>query len=71
VPVVWIARVLNFIDKWIVDGIVRTLGEAGYVASLGLKYSQNGQVQTYGLITLLGAVLLIGISLYAVIGGVI
>ncbi|HEU4964750.1 MAG TPA: NADH-quinone oxidoreductase subunit L [Bacilli bacterium] len=70
VPVVWIARILNFVDHWIVDGIVRALGEAGYVSSLGLKYSQNGQVQTYGLITLLGTVLLIGISLYVVIGGI-
>ncbi|MDB5084296.1 MAG: NADH-quinone oxidoreductase subunit, partial [Bacilli bacterium] len=49
VPVVWIAKVLNFIDRWIVDGIVSLVGQIGYVSSLGIKYGQNGQVQTYGL----------------------
>ncbi|ASS73864.1 NADH-quinone oxidoreductase subunit L [Tumebacillus algifaecis] len=58
-PVVWIGRVLNFIDKWIIDGIVHLFGEGTVVGALGLKYSQNGQVQTYGLITILGAVALI------------
>jgi NADH-quinone oxidoreductase subunit L len=68
-PVVWIGHILNFIDKWIVDGIVHLVGEGTYVGALGLKYSQNGQVQTYGLITLLGAVILLGAAMYA-IGGV-
>ncbi|KEO83328.1 NADH-quinone oxidoreductase subunit L [Tumebacillus flagellatus] len=68
-PVVWIGHILNFIDKWIVDGIVHLFGEGTLIGSLGLKYSQNGQVQTYGLVTLVGAVLLIGFAMYAV-GGV-
>jgi NADH-quinone oxidoreductase subunit L len=68
-PVVWIGHILNFIDKWIVDGIVHIFGEGTYIGSLGLKYSQNGQVQTYGLVTLIGALLLIGAAMYAV-GGV-
>ena len=68
-PVVWIGHGLNFIDKWIVDGLVHLFGEGTYVGSLGLKYSQNGQVQTYGLITLLGTVILIGCAMFA-IGGV-
>ncbi|MCX7569537.1 NADH-quinone oxidoreductase subunit L [Tumebacillus sp. DT12] len=68
-PVVWIGRILNFIDKWIVDGIVRLVGQGTYVGALGLKYAQNGQVQTYGLITVLGAVVLLGAAMYA-IGGV-
>ncbi|PWK16254.1 NADH-quinone oxidoreductase subunit L [Tumebacillus permanentifrigoris] len=68
-PVVWIGHILNFIDKWVVDGIVHLFGEGTYIGSLGLKYSQNGQVQTYGLVTLIGALLLIGAAMYAV-GGV-
>jgi len=68
-PVVWIGHLLNFIDKWIVDGIVHLFGQGALVGSLGLKYSQNGQVQTYGLITLLGAVILLGAALFT-IGGV-
>ena len=68
-PVVWIGHILNFIDKWIVDGLVHLFGEGTFVGSLGLKYSQNGQVQTYGLITLLGTVILIVCAMFA-IGGV-
>ena len=68
-PVVWIGHILNFIDKWIVDGLVHLFGEGALVGSLGLKYSQNGQVQTYGLITLLGTVILIVCAMFA-IGGV-
>ncbi|MGB8956978.1 MAG: NADH-quinone oxidoreductase subunit L [Tumebacillaceae bacterium] len=68
-PVVWIGHILNFIDKWIVDGLVHLFGEGAFVGSLGLKYSQNGQVQTYGLITLLGTVILIVCAMFA-IGGV-
>jgi NADH-quinone oxidoreductase subunit L len=68
-PVVWVGHILNFIDKWIVDGIVHLFGEGTFVGSLGLKYSQNGQVQTYGLITALGAVILFAVALF-VVGGV-
>lgn len=68
-PVVWIGHILNFIDKWIVDGIVHLFGEGTLVGSLGLKYSQNGQVQTYGVVTLIGAVVLLAFAMYAV-GGV-
>jgi NADH-quinone oxidoreductase subunit L len=68
-PVVWIGHLLNFIDKWIVDGLVHLFGEATFIGALGLKYSQNGQVQTYGLVTALGGVILIGLAMY-LIGGV-
>ncbi|MGZ4123196.1 MAG: NADH-quinone oxidoreductase subunit L [Tumebacillaceae bacterium] len=68
-PVVFIGHLLNFIDKWIIDGIVHLFGEGTYIGSLGLKYSQNGQVQTYGLVTMLGGVILIGLAMYLV-GGV-
>jgi NADH-quinone oxidoreductase subunit L len=66
-PVVWIGRILNFIDRWIVDGIVALVGEAAYITSLGLKYGQNGQIQTYGLLATLGVAILVAISLY--VGG--
>lgn len=67
VPVVWLGRILNFMDRWIVDGIVTLVGESAYITSLGLKYGQNGQIQTYGLITTLGVAILVAVSLY--IGG--
>jgi NADH-quinone oxidoreductase subunit L len=66
-PVVAIGKVLDFIDRWIVDGIVTLVGEAAYIVSLGLKYGQNGQIQTYGLLATLGVAILVAVSLY--IGG--
>jgi len=69
-PFVAIGHVLNFIDKWVVDGIVHLAGEGTYVGSLGLKYAQNGQVQTYGLITILGTVVLLAVGMYVIGGGI-
>ncbi|UOF91571.1 NADH-quinone oxidoreductase subunit L [Fodinisporobacter ferrooxydans] len=63
IPVVWIGKILNGIDRWIIDGVVTVFGEGTYIAGLGLKYGQTGQVQTYGLISLFGAIILLGISL--------
>lgn len=50
---------LRFIDEFIVDGIVRLI--TGTIVALGYQGTrlQNGQVQTYGLITLLGFVVLV------------
>lgn len=68
-PVVWIGKTLNFIDRWIVDGLVALVGQTTFAASLGLKYGQNGQIQTYGLLASLGVLVLVAASLY--MGGVI
>ncbi|WP_409343741.1 NADH-quinone oxidoreductase subunit L [Paenibacillus sp. MBLB4367] len=58
VPLRGIGHALNAVDAFIIDGIVR-LTATGVVSlgRLGTKL-QNGQVQTYGLITLLGLVIL-------------
>jgi NADH-quinone oxidoreductase subunit L len=53
-----------------VDGIVHLAGEGTYVGALGLKYSQNGQVQTYGLIAIIGTVVLLVFGMYLIGGGV-
>jgi NADH-quinone oxidoreductase subunit L len=53
-----IGTVLEFIDIYIVDGIVRLCSAAVVgLGRLGLRL-QNGQVQTYGLVTLLGLLIL-------------
>jgi NADH-quinone oxidoreductase subunit L len=53
-----IGNVLEFIDIYIVDGIVRLCSAAVVgLGRLGLRL-QNGQVQTYGLVTLLGLLIL-------------
>ncbi|MFC4769506.1 NADH-quinone oxidoreductase subunit L [Effusibacillus consociatus] len=68
-PFVWIGKILNFIDRWIVDGLVELVGHTTYASSLGLKYGQNGQIQTYGLLTSIGVLALVAVSLY--LGGAI
>lgn len=62
-PIVLIAKVLRVIDNWIIDGLVSLVGASGRGASLLLKYSQNGQIQTYGLVTALGVLVLVFIGL--------
>lgn len=57
-PVKAIGNVLTLFDRYVVDGVVRLC--AGVVQSLGRVGTriQNGQVQTYGLVMLLGLVVL-------------
>lgn len=57
-PVKALGNVLTLFDHYVVDGIVRLSASA--VSGLGRVGSrlQNGQVQTYGLVTLLGIVVL-------------
>jgi NADH-quinone oxidoreductase subunit L len=54
----WLGRLLEFIDIYIVDGAVRLCSAAAFgLGRLGLRL-QNGQVQTYGLVTVLGLLIL-------------
>lgn len=57
-PLKGIGSILQFLDEYIVDGIVRTGAGAAFVLGRWGTKLQNGQVQTYGLITLLGFVIL-------------
>jgi NADH-quinone oxidoreductase subunit L len=53
-----LGRLLEFIDMYIVDGAVRLCSAAAFgLGRLGLRL-QNGQVQTYGLVTVLGLLIL-------------
>jgi NADH-quinone oxidoreductase subunit L len=53
-----IGGLLDLFDTYIVDGIVRLVSAAVVgIGRLGLRL-QNGQVQTYGLATLLGLLIL-------------
>ncbi|CAB3395651.1 NADH-quinone oxidoreductase subunit L [Kyrpidia spormannii] len=61
-PVFSLGRVFDWVDRWIIDGIVTVIGGGTKAASSGLRRIQTGQVQTYGLITLLGIVALIAVS---------
>lgn len=57
-PLAGIGQLLDLFDHYIVDGVVKlATGVALYTGRLGSKL-QNGQVQTYGLVTVLGLVVL-------------
>jgi NADH-quinone oxidoreductase subunit L len=58
-PLRGLGLILDFIDIYVIDGLVRLTTQA--VVGIGRVGSrlQNGQVQTYGLITLLGLLILV------------
>ncbi|MEV2496110.1 NADH-quinone oxidoreductase subunit L [Paenibacillus larvae] len=59
IPLKAAGTVLNAVDRYVVDGAVRLV--AGVAVGLGKTGSrlQNGQVQTYGLVTLFGLLILV------------
>ncbi len=50
---------LDMIDRYIVDGVVRLAGASAFGLGRAGSRLQNGQLQTYGLITLLGFVVFV------------
>lgn len=57
-PLKGIGKLLNLFDDYVVDGVVRGVTSITLsISSLGSKL-QNGQMQTYGLISLLGFIVL-------------
>src|SRR5207244_3432858 len=58
-PLQGIGCVLEWIDVYIIDGVVKLITFAAFaLGKLGLRL-QNGQVASYGLMTLLGFVILV------------
>jgi NADH-quinone oxidoreductase subunit L len=58
-PLKGLAALLNAFDDFVIDGAVKaTASAAGGIGRLGRRL-QNGQVQTYGLVTLLSIVILV------------
>jgi NADH-quinone oxidoreductase subunit L len=64
-----IAAIVDFVDRYIVDAIVQLAGKATYFVGLGLKYTQTGQVQTYGVAAGFGLLILVALAMYRM-GGV-
>ncbi|QHW32558.1 NADH-quinone oxidoreductase subunit L [Paenibacillus rhizovicinus] len=58
-PLRSVGGLLNAVDDYIVDGLVRAAGGAAVLLGRGGTRMQNGQLQTYGLITVFGLVILI------------
>jgi NADH-quinone oxidoreductase subunit L len=57
-PVRGLVRLVRFVDDEVVDGSVRGSGTTARLLAGGLRYSQNGNVQTYLTGVLAGAVLI-------------
>jgi hypothetical protein len=55
-----VARASNFWDRWVVDGIVNLTGLILDNASYLFRAVQNGLVQHYALVMLIGVFLIIG-----------
>ena len=53
-----ISKVVDWLDRYIVDGLVNLVGLATLVSGEGLKYNTTGQGQSYILSIILGVVLL-------------
>lgn len=64
-----IAAILDGIDRYLIDGIVKLVGRAGSAIGLLFKYSQTGQIQTYGAWAVLGLLVFAAIAMFR-IGGV-
>ncbi|WP_054951200.1 NADH-quinone oxidoreductase subunit L [Numidum massiliense] len=65
-PLGGLGYALQVVDRYIVDGLVAFVAKVAVMIGRGGSKLQNGQVQTYGLVTALGAVLLL---LVLTIGG--
>ena len=64
-----IAAIVDGVDRYIVDAIVKFVARVVYYLGLGLKYTQTGQVQTYSVVAGFGLLIVLAIAMYRV-GGV-
>ena len=53
-------------DRWIIDGTVRATSFMVKLASYPMRILQTGQVQSYALFVVVGAILFLG---YYIVGG--
>jgi NADH-quinone oxidoreductase subunit L len=59
-PLAGLARLCNWIDRWIVDGLVNLFGAIPVAVGAALRSLQNGVLQFYALAMILGLLVLIG-----------
>lgn len=64
-----LASMVDLVDKYIIDAIVQLIGRAGALVGLVLKYTQDGQIQTYSAWAAVGLLVFIAIAMFR-IGGV-
>ena len=59
-----IARVLDWFDKAIIDGTVRSVDKLGRNIGRALSLAQSGQVQGYGVFISIGVLALLGVYIF-------
>lgn len=64
-----IAAAVDMFDRYILDGIVAIVSRVTYIVGLGLKYTQTGEVQVYGVVAAFGLFIILAIAMFHV-GGV-
>ncbi|WP_029422306.1 NADH-quinone oxidoreductase subunit L [Alicyclobacillus macrosporangiidus] len=65
-----IAAIVDFVDRYIIDGIVRLVARIVATIGLGLKYTQTGQIQAYTAVAAFGVLILVAWAMWS-IGGVL
>ena len=58
-PLKAVGDALQAVDRYVIAGLVAFLGRLSVAVGRGGTYVQNGQMQTYGLVTVAGVVLLL------------
>ena len=59
-----LARLLDWVDRSIVDGVVRLLDRIGRNIGRGLAQAQTGQLQGYGMAISVGVLVMLGVYLF-------
>jgi NADH-quinone oxidoreductase subunit L len=65
------ARLLEWVDLKIINGVVNGLGNFTRWSGLTLRYTEDGQVQTYALYLFAGVVFLLITALMAVFTAIV
>jgi NADH:ubiquinone oxidoreductase subunit 5 (subunit L)/multisubunit Na+/H+ antiporter MnhA subunit len=55
-----LSAICDWVDRWLIDGLVNVLGMVPAVIGAGLRGLQNGVVQFYAMAMVLGLLILIG-----------
>ncbi|WP_026974243.1 NADH-quinone oxidoreductase subunit L [Alicyclobacillus contaminans] len=66
----FLAALVNAVDRYVIAVIVRAVGRIFYAAGLFLKYTQTGQIQTYGVVAGCGLLIVVVIAIFRA-GGVL
>jgi NAD(P)H-quinone oxidoreductase subunit 5 len=60
----FIAKVIDWLDRYFVDGIINLLGLATLFGGQSLKYNNSGQSQYYAISIIAGILILVGVIFY-------